>query len=197
MKTYLRLVAKFLVIGCLAISACQSMEGPAGPQGPQGPQGPAGATGPKGDKGDPGAKGADGTANVQQVNYTGRSHEGLTDLLLPLPQAINRDVVEKSAFYVYVKQSVPKGNGAEDSYWFSIPGETLKGNAYTHFVFPGNNQTLAGLFLRRTVNYQSGNEYFEAIRVVIVTANAVSNGRRAAIDYSDYEAVRKAYGLPE
>lgn len=194
MKTYLRVVANVLVAGCVAISACQSMEGP---EGPQGPAGPAGATGAKGDKGDTGAKGADGTANVQQINYTGRSHEGQADLLLPLPQAINRDVVEKSAFYVYVKQSVPKGNGEEDSYWFAIPGETLKGNAYVHFISPGNNQTLAGVFLRRTVTFQAGNEYFEAIRVVVVTANAVSNGRRAAIDYSNYEEVRKAYGLPE
>lgn len=194
MKNYFREMTKLLMMGCVAISACQGLEGPEGPQGPQGVPGVAGA---KGDTGATGAKGADGSSNVQQINYSARSHEGLKDLLLPLPQAINRDIVDKSVFYVYVKQSVPKGNGEDDSYWFSIPGETLKGNAYTHFVSPGNGQTLAGVFLRRTVNFQTGNEYFEAIRVVVVTADKVSNGRLAAVDFSNYEEVRKAYGLAE
>ncbi|RRA97749.1 hypothetical protein [Larkinella rosea] len=194
MKTFLRTVVAIFMMSCVVFSSCQSLEGP---EGPQGPQGPAGANGAKGDKGDKGDKGADGTANAQQINYSARNHEGLTDLLLPLPQAINRDIVEKSVFYVYVKQSVQKANGEEDSYWFSIPGETIKGNAYTHFVSPGNGQTLAGVFLRRTVNFQTGNEYFEAIRVVVVTADKVSNGRLAAVDFSNYEAVRMAYGLPE
>ncbi|MFC5412683.1 hypothetical protein ACFPMF_25380 [Larkinella bovis] len=194
MKTYLRTVVTIWVMSCVVFSSCQSLEGP---EGPQGPQGPAGATGAKGDKGDKGDKGADGTANVQQINFTARSHEGMTDLLLPLPQAITRDIVEKSAFYVYVKQSVPKANNEEDNFWFSIPGQTLKGNEYTFFVYPGNSQTLAGVFLRRTVNFQVGNEYFEAIRIVVVTADKISNGRKAAIDYSKYEEVRKAYNLPE
>lgn len=194
MKKVLRVMTKFLMMGCVAISACQGLEGP---EGPQGPQGVAGATGPKGDKGDTGAKGADGSSNVQQINYTARNHEGMTDLLLPLPQAINRDIVDRSVFYVYVKQSVPKANNEEDSFWFSIPGETIKGNAYTHFVFPGNSQTLAAVFLRRTSDFQTGNEHFEAIRVVIVTADKQSNGRKAAIDYTNYEEVRKAYDFPE
>ncbi|MGA0560658.1 hypothetical protein ACO2Q8_28595 [Larkinella sp. VNQ87] len=189
MKRYLRLVTTMLLMSW--ITACQSLEGPAGPQGPQGP---AGATGQKGDKGDKGDKGADGTANAQQINYSARSHDGQNDLLLPLPQAINRDVVEKSMFYVYVKQSARNANNVEEPYWFSIPGETIRGNGYTHFIAPGGGQTLAGLFLRRTVNFQTGSEYFEAIRVVMVTANNVINGRRAAIDYSNYEEVRKAYG---
>jgi hypothetical protein len=194
MKTYLRVVTKFLMIGCVAISACQGLEGP---EGPQGPPGVAGAAGAKGDKGDTGAKGADGSSNVQQINYSARNHEGLTDLLLPLPQAINRDIVDRSAFYVYVKQSVPKANNEEDSFWFSIPGETIKGNTYTHFVFPGNGQTLAGVFIRRTADFQSGSEHFEAVRVIIVTADKQISGRKEAIDYSNYEEVRKAYGLPE
>ncbi|GAB3313272.1 hypothetical protein GCM10027299_00110 [Larkinella ripae] len=191
MKTYLQLVAKFLIVSCVAVSACQSLEGPEGPQGPQGPAGPAGAAGTTGATG---PKGADGTANAQQINYTSRSHDGLNDLLLALPQAINRDVVEKSMFYVYVKQSARGANNLEEPYWFSIPGETIKGNGYTHFVSPGGGQTLAGLFLRRTVNFQAGSEYFEAVRVVVVSANNVINGRKAAIDYSKYEEVRKAYG---
>lgn len=194
MKTYLHVVAKLLMVGCVAISACQSLEGPAGPAGPQGP---AGANGAKGDKGDTGAKGADGTANAQQINYSGRSHEGMNDVLLALPQAINRDVVEKSAFYIYVKQSERTANNQEVPYWISIPGQTLRGNEYTYFVSPGGGQTLAGIFLRRTVNFVVGSEYFEAIRVVVVTADKVTNGRKAAIDYSNYEAVREAYNLPE
>ncbi|GAB3929677.1 collagen-like protein [Larkinella terrae] len=194
MKTYFRVMTKLLMMGCIAISACQGLEGPEGPQGPQGVQG---AQGPKGDTGATGAKGADGSSNVQQINYSARSHDGSNDLLLALPQAINRDVVDKSMFYVYVKQSVPRPNNLEDSYWFSIPGETLKGNTYSHFVFPGNGQTLAAVFLRRTSDFQSGSEYFEAIRVVVITADKQSNGRKAAIDYTNYEEVRKAYNLPE
>ncbi|GAB3259233.1 hypothetical protein GCM10027347_22670 [Larkinella harenae] len=194
MKMYLRVVSQLLVVGCMVFTACQSLEGPAGPQGPQGP---AGTPGAKGDKGDTGAKGADGTANVQQINYSGRNHEGMADLLLALPQAINRDVVEKSAFYIYVKQSAKNANNQDEPYWFAIPGQTLKGNEYSYFISPGGGQTLAGVFLRRTVNFQAGSEYFESIRVVVVTADKVSNGRKAAIDYTNYEEVRKVYNLPE
>jgi hypothetical protein len=53
------------------------------------------------------------------------------------------------------------------------------------------------VFLRRVVNYVSGNEKFDAVRVLITPAGVVTNGRKATVNWQDYEEVRHVYGLPE
>jgi len=164
-----------------------------GPQGTQGPIGPQGAQGAQGEKG---AKGDTGDVGVQQITYTDKRNDLPNDLLLLLPNTLTTGVVEKSLFYVYVKQTQTT-NGVSNSYWFPIPGEILNGNRYTFYVHPGDANTQAGLFLRRTVNFQDGGDTFESIRVLIIPASTQINGRRASVNFNNYEEVRLAFNLPE
>ena len=164
-----------------------------GPQGSQGPIGPQGVQGEKGDKGD---KGATGDIGVQQITYTDKRNDLPNDLLLPLPDTMSTSTIEKSMFYVYVKQTQTI-NGVSNSYWFPIPGEILNGNRYTFYIHPGNATTKGGVFLRRTVNFQDGGDTFQVVRVLIIPASMEINARRAAVDFSNYEEVRKTFGLPE
>ncbi len=173
---------------CLLFFNCKGEQGAVGPAGPQGIQGAAGPAGPQG---------AIGTANIQQINFTERTHTGITDLFFGFPAATTVETVEKSLVHVYVKQTVKAANGANVSYWFAIPGETSNGNEYGFYIALGSGTAPSGVFLRRVVNYVSGNEKFDAVRVLITPAGVVTNGRKATINWQDYEEVRHVFGLPE
>jgi hypothetical protein len=174
-----------------------SCKGPQGAEGAMGPQGAQGAPGTPGEKGDKGDKGETGNINVIQVTYNELRAELPNDLALTLPATITTDIIEKSLFYVYVKQTIKVSETVSNSYWLPIPGEILNGNRYNFYIHPGNGQTRPGLFLRRIVNFQPGGDFFEVIRVLVVPSANQVNGRRAAVDYSNYEEVRKTYNLPE
>lgn len=177
--------------------ACQGPEGPPGPAGTPGAQGPKGDPGPQGPKGDPGT--STGSNSVIQINYPTKTHNGIDDLLLLFPASITSEIVERSLFYVYVKQISRDNQGVAYSYWFPIPGETLPGNEYSYFLSPGERGAAPGLFLRRTISFRAGNEVFEAVRVLVVpSGSTLTGGRRAAVlDYRNYEEVRRFYNLPE
>ena len=196
------------IAGLLWLSfACKSPEGPTGPQGPkgdaglQGPkgdtglQGPAGPAGVQGPTGPAGPQGVAGNANVTQINYTTRTHTGASDLFIAMPASITATTMEQSLVYVYVKQSSASSG---QSYWFSVPGETVTGNEYSFYIAAGGN-TSPGLFLRRVVTYLPGAETFDAVRVLLVQANNSINGRAATpnVDMRNYEAVRQYYNLPQ
>lgn len=187
MKKQAIFLSVFIAITLLIIS-CKGEEGAIGPAGPQGIQGVAGPTGPQG---------ATGTANVQQINFTERTHTGITDLFFGFPPATTVETVEKSLVHVYVKQTVKVANGANLSYWFAIPGETSNGNEYGFYIALGSGTAPSGVFLRRVVNFVPGNEKFDAVRVLITPAGVVTNGRTAAVNWQDYEEVRGVFGLPE
>lgn len=190
MQTFSLFALSFVLL-TVACKGPQGDPGPAGPQGATGAAGPAGATGPAGPKGDP------GTANVQQINFTAKTHDGSKDLFFAFPAALTTDVVNRSLFYVYVQQSVKASDGKTYAYWFAVPGETSTGNEYSYYVFAGDAQTSAGLFLRRVVNYLAGAEAFTAVRVLAVPAGSVTNGRLAAVDFRNYEEVRRVLGLAD
>jgi hypothetical protein len=203
MRLSLPILSAFFALS-LAFASCR---GPEGPQGPAGPQGPTGAQGPSGQNGQTGQAGTpgsttvvtvvQGTSNVMQITYPAGVHDGTTDLRLTFPAStsLSFDQIEKSLFYVYVKQSPSTGQGTPLGYWFAIPGQTPVGNFYSYYVFPGNSGIGPGLFIKRTTNFRLGPENFEAIRVIAVPASLLVNGR-LALNGADYEMLRKAYGLP-
>jgi hypothetical protein len=169
-------------------------------EGPEGPEGPQGAAGAQGAQGVAGVAGPPGTANVMQITYTTKVHSGVSDLLLGFPAsaALTTAIIEKSLFYVYVKQSGVNSAGQSNAYWFPIPGETVTGNEYSYYVFSGTSTTNPGLFLRRLVNYRSGAETFDSIRLLIIPAEKLTNARlNSEINMADYEEVRKHFNLPE
>lgn len=190
----------------LAFASCRGPEGPQGPVGPQGPAGPTGATGLTGSTGQAGQSGTPGSTtvvtlvqgatNVLQITYPARTHNGTNDLALSFPasSSLTFDQIEKSLFYVYLKQSITTADNFKLAYWFAVPGQTPVANFYGYYIFPGNSGLSAGLFIRRTTNFRLGPEDFDAVRVVVVPASLLINGR-LAINFQDYESVRQAFGL--
>jgi len=197
------LSALFLVV---AFAACRGPEGPQGTVGPQGPVGPTGTTGATGSTGATGQSGApssttvvtlvQGTANVLQITYPARTHNGTNDLALSFPasSSLTFDQIEKSLFYVYVKITTTTADNFKLAYWYPVPGQTPVANFYSYYIFPGNSGLSAGLFIRRTTNFRLGPEDFDAVRVVVVPASLLINGR-LAVNFQDYESVRQAFRL--
>ncbi len=72
-----------------------------------------------------------------------------------------------------------------------MPGFSSGGtNQYRTFL-EGNVLSLS------RVNASSASETFIRTRIVIIPANDLRTGRKAAIDYTDYEAVKKYYNLKD
>lgn len=153
----------------------------------------SGEVGPKGDKGDPGAQGVagpagpqgpagqNGNANVIQVTYGSRTHTG-SQMAFRLPSSITAAMLNSSVFFTYVKQND----------WYALPGETQFG-ARSYRVYASS--TTADILINRTTG--AGNDVFDSIRFLIIPATNLINGRKAAIDYSNYEEVKKYYNLPD
>ncbi|MCY7358010.1 MAG: collagen-like protein [Rudanella sp.] len=212
----MRLTLSFLSIFFLFVLALSSCRAPEGPQGPVGPQGPAGLQGVPGAAGTPGQNGTagqsgspgtttvvtvtvvQGAPNVIQITYPARSHDGTKDLALSFPasSSLSFDQIEKSLFYVYVKQITTTPDNFKLPYWYAIPGQTPNGNFYSYYIFPGNSGLSAGLFIRRTTNFRLGPEDFDAVRVVVVPASLLIGGR-LAVNFSNYDSVRQAFRLGE
>ena len=208
MRLSLSFLSAFFLLAPFFVS-CSGPEGPHGPAGPQGPPGVSGTAGTPGQSGQAGQSGTPGSttivtvvqgaANVLQISYPARAHDGAKDMALSFPasSSLTYDQIEKSLFYVYLKQTVatPPDN-FKIAYWFPVPGQTPAGNFYSYYIFPGNSGLSAGLFIRRTTNFRLGPEDFDAVRLVVVPASLLINGR-LAVDFSNYESVKQAFGLPD
>jgi hypothetical protein len=192
MKTITRILGFFAVVAMLIfLDACKAEKGEIGPIGATGAVGAVGATGAKGDKGDKGdtgATGATGNANVIQISYTSRTHVGV-DLQYVLPAAITKDIIDKSIVSVYVLAS--NGN------WYVLPGGTV-GATYLYRLYlfgPATGTSSAYVGRTNTTTAGSGSDIFTTTRILFIPASTLLNGRKAAVDLSDYEAVKKYYNL--
>lgn len=181
---------QFISITLLSLSlmllsnACTPTSGEVGPKGDKGDpgaQGVAGPAGPQGAAGPQGPAGQNGNANVIQVTYGSRTHTG-SQMTFRLPSSITSAMLNSSVFFTYVKQVD----------WYALPGETQFG-ARSYRVYASN--TTADIFINRTAG--AGNDVFDSIRFLIIPATNLINGRKAAIDYSNYEEVKKYYNLPD
>ena len=219
MKTITRILGVALTVAMfIFLDACKAEKGDLGPIGPIGPTGAngtngaigatgaigvtgttgatgtAGATGVKGDKGDTGATGATGAtgnANVIQVSYGSKTYtSGFLQYILPA--AITKDIVEKSIVSAYVQTSA--GGSA---LWYNIPGATT-GATYTYRLYSETFTTgLNNMYIGRVNFATTGNDTFTTTRILFIPASTLLNGRKAAVDLSDYEAVKKYYNLKD
>lgn len=193
-------VKKFLSALALAaagiiFTACEGEVGPQGPKGDAGIAGTAGAAGAKGDKGDTGEPGLDGADNGNIVvkelgggeisaGTNGAGYSWVYGSELPA------DVVEASAVYFYLQ--MPSG------VWFVLPGAVLSeaSNTYQTFalrVTTEENRTRSRFRITRTEG--EGALTFTAGRIILVPETAAA--RQSAVDYTDYEAVKKYYNLAD
>lgn len=158
--------------------ACKGPEGPQGPKGdtgesgPSGPQGPAGATGPQGPA---------GNANVIQISYGSREHTGF-ELTYNLT-GVTIEQVASSAFFCYVNVN---------NFWYALPGHITSTHSYRTFARASGSPQF---FINRLTG--SGSQTFTSTRIVIIPANDLRNGRHAAVDFNDYEVVKKYYNLAD
>jgi hypothetical protein len=183
MKTITRIFAMLAVVSALIfMDACK---GPAGDVGPAGVAGPAGPTGATGAIGATGAVGATGNANVIQVSYASRTHTG-TSLNYNLPATITKAVFDNSAYFVYVSNI--------DGNTYSLPG-WFTGGTNTYRVGTLVSTGVQGVFISRVAG--TGSDVFNTTRIVVIPANDLRTGRKAAVDYTDYEAVKKFYNLKD
>lgn len=193
MKSFSFLLA-ILVAGVMFV-ACEGDVGPEGPKGATGDAGAAGAAGAKGDKGatgDTGDAGANGNTEVLILNDGGRTIAagiGRSMAAVIGYDVISRAKAEASAIYVYLK--LPR----DPEEWAAMPGSVF---------FPGgSHQTFAMATRFNDDNLRieviraegAGELAYSAVKYLFVP-KAVA-GRQAAVDYSDYEAVKKYYNLAD
>ncbi len=183
--------------------------GPAGTTGAQGPAGATGGQGPAGQTGTQGPQGVPGTANViysPWIDLTASADWSTALVQSTVGQrrqwsksfsapAITPDVISNAAIMVYFNQ--PLGNIA-----YQIPDGLY---AFSYTTRPG----FISIF-RHYPNINNGLSYmgpteFSAVSILgnytrfryIIIPGGVPSGRKAAVDYSDYEAVRKLYDIKD
>jgi hypothetical protein len=174
------MIRKLLFLALLSslpfLYSCDKLKGDVGPEGPQGEQGVAGV---KGESGNP--------AGAIQVTLDTVSTDANGDLGRAFEiGAANAAIVEKGVVLVYAKIN---------NFWFPLPGLVFFTDGASNYTFAyaiqGANLVIQLLQLDEIPKKRK----FQAIRVVLVPA---ASGRLSAeIDYDDYEAVRKAFNLPE
>jgi hypothetical protein len=164
----------------ILLDACKGEKGDVGPAGVAGANGANGATGAAGaigGTGATGATGATGTANViysdwANVTFTGSGTSWAGKITAP---KITQDILDKGLVKAYFKF----GNATYEGNYVNTPS----GASMYYF-------TTLGL-----VNIQATFAANYPWRYIIVPGGV--GARRAAVDYSDYEAVKKFYNIPD
>jgi hypothetical protein len=165
---------------CL-LTACPSATGEIGPKGDKGD---TGAQGPAGVQGPAGPAGQNGNANVIQISYGARTWANTVGALITLNlTGVNASVASNSAYFTYIQL---------DNLWYAVPGEISSYGEFRTYLSP---QATSTVVIRRVTTGIALNA--TAVRVIIIPASDLRNGRKAAIDYSNYEEVKKAYNLPD
>lgn len=175
-KSHLLVVAFVLFASAVGFQGCQPK---AGDPGPKGDTGATGATGPAGPVG---PAGPTGTANVEyspwiSTTFTGSSGSYIGNITAtPITQA----VLDKADIRVYWN---------EGGRVLSLPyAEVVGSTAYTvhQRIYVGRIELKA--------SYALSTQQF---RYVIIPGGVPVSGRLATIDYTDYEAVKKAFNIPD
>ena len=179
--------AAMLLTSSLLFTQCQ------GPQGEPGPQGEKGATG---ERGTTGAKGETGTANVIYSNWIDmsgtskwrRNNPSYWEATLVKTNTITNSVLERGVVLVYMRSTISSRTmltpfAALDGY-FTIYANIFVGEISIWQQFPKSNSPL-------TLDLQGWHFY----RYVIIPGG-IPAGRKAAINYSNYEEVKKAFNIP-
>ncbi len=175
-KTATVLAMLLLAMACTKES---SEVGPQGDPGAQGAQGPAGAQGPTGATG---PQGQAGNADVRQITFGSQTWANTAGISVTLTlNGINQEMAEKSAFFTYLKSTS----------WYPVPGEVSSYGEFRTYLTPLSNSTL---YIKRVTTGLALTA--SGVRVVVIPANVLSNARQA-VDFSNYEAVKKAYNLPD
>ena len=192
MKTITRILGVALTVAMfIFLDACKGEKGDVGPAGTAGPTGVAGPTGTTGATG---TTGKDGNANAIQINFGPVTYIGTSGELFFNLTSMTEAQINNSSYFMYVRN--PSTAASSISQWYSLPGWTAF-NEY-RITINTNPSGIAypRLYLAR-MNSSSSNEAWGAAKIIFIASNDIRNGRKAAVDFSDYEAVKKFYNLPD
>jgi hypothetical protein len=180
MKTITRLLGLFAIVAMfIFLDACKGEKGDIGPAGATGAIGPTGVTGATG------PAGATGNANVIQYTYTTARLASSGEISYAVT-GITQTQLNNSLVFVYALTTL------NPTVWYALPGYTSGGsNQYRVYM----NSTALNVYITRSVG--STTETFNSVRILVIPANDLRTGRQAAVDYTDYEAVKKYYNLKD
>lgn len=148
-------------------------------------------------KGDPGPKGADGNPDVTVFNFGGQKFTSALNLTINVTQGR----MDSSLILVYYNPA-----NESSTAWYPVPGTGSGGSYQTRFFTyqssPADqpSQYTVGLRLMTPAGAAYMTEVeFRKVRIFIVPAGRVlPGGRQAApVDYGDYHAVLRFYGIGE
>jgi hypothetical protein len=168
---------KYLVVTLMSLSFLACQKGDIGPEGPQGLQGTSGPQGPQG------PQGIAGNANVTQYTYGAQNLASISFSQLQI--TTTQDSLDRSLWFVYLFYQPL-------SRWYTVPGPGVGGST-VYRVSLGYASGKVNIYIDKT---GVGENYSQA-RVIRVYASNVTTGGRTSVDFSDYEAVRSHYNLPE
>ncbi|MBK6978196.1 MAG: collagen-like protein [Cytophagaceae bacterium] len=171
-----------------------SCEGPAGADGAVGPAGPAGPQGPTG------ATGAAGqNFTVTQFTFANRTWANTVGNQQNFAFTnVTGQTLASSAIVTYLGIANP--NGA-DFNWFLVPGLVKAGptdfGQYNTWVNVNPAMATGNLLAIRRESLGTSGAFTAPVRVIIIPANDLRNGRKAPVDFSDYNAVKAYYNLKD
>ncbi|SOD77995.1 hypothetical protein [Spirosoma fluviale] len=185
------------------LAACKGEVGPKGDTGATGSAGAAGATGPTGTTGATGATGPQGAtgavgptgpSSITQVTYASSFSLAAANanFNLNLPGYITKAVIDKSLVVVYL-QSPSLGPQV-----YQIPGNMggVNGDVFGYVIY-ASYPTVQTINVYRTASSGVSLTQISLARVLIIPAATVVNGRKAAVDFNNYEAVKEFYNLTD
>jgi hypothetical protein len=187
MKTT-RIFAILMVIATIIfMDACKGEKGDIGPSGANGTNGTngatgaTGATGAKGDKGDTGG-GTTTASNVFYSDWLSVQFTGFSDYTATInAPKITQEILDKGTVLTYAKSNI-SGN------IIPLPFAALNGTIRTTVVYNLGKVLLGATFDGSSQTYRY---------IIIPGGTSIGSGRKATIDYLDYEAVKVYYGLKD
>ena len=195
----------FLSVIFSALVVCSSLfftgcTGKDGAVGPAGPAGPTGAAGPAGPAGATGATGQTGNANVIQFSFAARTWSNNAGFQQNFTLTnVTGQTLSSSAVLAYIGLTNP--NGAADVNWFLIPGLVKTGpvdfGEYNAWVFVNPTAATGNILAIRRESLGTSGALTALVRAIIIPANDIRNGRKAPVDFSDYNAVKAYYNLKD
>ena len=171
----------------ILLDACKAEKGdvgPAGAAGANGTNGATGATGATGGTGATGATGATGTANVIYSDWISVTFTGSLAAYTGIITApkLTQEILDKGLVQTYFKNTT----GLVNSLNFYQPNGTTPFSLWAY--------NTVGKINMNGANYNPSSPSY-LYRYILVPGGV--GARKAAVDYTDYEAVKKYYNLPD
>ncbi|MEX0315436.1 MAG: hypothetical protein AB3N18_14765 [Allomuricauda sp.] len=187
-----------IVMAFTVLTACSGEDGEDGAVGPQGIPGIDGQDGTDGADGQDGTDGQDGNANVIFSNWIAADWNVQDDaraksMNLLIDEIDNIELRNKTLVFVYLQQW-----GTSSIY--PMPNAGRWSNTWYSFTFGNNGVTLNGITVTLIstngvdlTEFQYSGSRGNRFRYVLIP----ESGQSGKLDYSNYEAVKTFYNLPD